>query len=81
MRFNSHFNYCLFSVFFDAIDTYHLGINELYLETHVRGNPHPTVEWFKDSVNIEKNNPKYQVLYHPDGVCELIVNYPNSSDR
>lgn len=35
-----------------GIDTYHLNINELYLETHVRAQPHPTVEWFKDSVSV-----------------------------
>lgn len=62
-------------------DTYHLNINELYLETHVRAQPHPTVEWFKDSVGISRTDPKYQVFDHPDGLCELIVNFPNSNDR
>lgn len=61
-------------------DTYHLNINELYLETHVRGVPHPTVEWYKDSVNISRTDPKYQVFDHPDGLCELIVNEPNQGD-
>lgn len=63
------------------IDTYHLNINELYLETHVRGQPHPKVEWFKDSADISRTDPKYQVFDHPDGLCELIVNFPNSGDR
>lgn len=66
--------------FFLPIDTYHLNINELYLETHVRGAPHPVVEWYKDSVNISRTDPKYQVFDHPDGLCELIVNEPNQSD-
>lgn len=52
-----NFNLDLFLMFFFSIllygiDTYHLNINELYLETHVRGQPHPTVEWFKDSVSV-----------------------------
>lgn len=63
-----------------SLDTYHLNINELYLETHVRGYPHPTVEWLKDSVNIARNDPKYQVFDHPDGLCELIVNDPGNAD-
>lgn len=71
-------NILLFSA--SIADTYHLNINELYMETHVRGQPHPTVEWFKDSVNIARNDPKYQIFDHPDGLCELIVNDPKQSD-
>lgn len=52
----------------------------MYLETHVRGQPHPTVEWLKDSVNIARDDPKYQIFNHPDGLCELIVNDPKQSD-
>lgn len=63
-----------------AVDTYHLNINELYLETHVRGNPPPKVEWYKDSADITRDNPKYQIFDHPDGLCELIVNFPNQGD-
>lgn len=50
------------------------------METHVRAEPPATIEWFKDSVNIARNDPKYQVFDHPDGLCELIVNFPNSTD-
>lgn len=57
-----------------------MNINELYLETHVRAQPHPSIEWFKDSVNISRTDPKYQVFDHPDGLCELIVNDPNQND-
>lgn len=46
----------------------------------MRGVPHPTVEWYKDSANITRNNPKYKVFDHPDGLCELYVNYPNRGD-
>lgn len=73
-------NFVLFSVFFPLVDTYHLNINELYLETHVRGQPHPKVAWFKDSVDISRDNPKYHIIDHPDGTCELCVNDPNQQD-
>lgn len=72
---------CLFVFILYRVDTYHLNINELYMETHVRGQPHPTIEWFKDSVGISRTDPKYQVFDHPDGLCELIVNFPNNNDR
>lgn len=66
--------------FYLILDTYHLNTNEIYLETHVRGQPHPTLEWFKDSVAIEKTDAKYKQIDHPDGTCELIVNYPKPND-
>lgn len=62
-------------------DTYHLNINELYLETHVRGNPPAKVEWFKDSVDIKRDDPKYRINNHSDGLCELVINFPNQNDR
>lgn len=77
--FNFYFTNVLNFLF--SIDTYHLNINELYLETHVRGEPHPKVEWFKDSADISRDNPKYQIFDHPDGTCELVVNDPNQQDR
>lgn len=61
-------------------DTYHLNINELYLETHVRAEPHPTIEWVKDGVTISRDDPKYQQFDHPDGQCELVVNDPTEKD-
>lgn len=75
------FIYLIVFGFCHCVDTYHLNINELYLETHVRGQPHPKIDWFKDSADILRTDPKYQVFDHPDGLCELIVNFPNSGDR
>lgn len=57
-----------------------MNINELYLETHVRGEPHPTIEWVKDGVTISRDDPKYQQFDHADGQCELVVNDPTEKD-
>lgn len=57
-----------------------MNINELYLETHVYGEPHPTIEWVKDGVTVSRDDPKYQQFDHPDGQCELIVNDPTEKD-
>lgn len=57
-----------------------MNTNEIYLETHVRGQPHPKVEWVKDGVTITKEDSKYTQIDHPDGTCELIVNYPRPND-
>lgn len=57
-----------------------MNTNEIYLETHVRGQPRPTIEWFKDSVAIDRNDTKYKQIDHPDGTCELVVNYPKKTD-
>lgn len=72
-------NFNLFYYLFTT-DTYHLNLNELYLETHVRGQPIPTVEWVKDGVTVERGDSKYQQTDHPDGLCELTVNSPNHQD-
>lgn len=40
----------------------------------------PKVEWVKDGVTITKDDEKYQQIDHPDGTCELIVNYPKPND-
>lgn len=61
-------------------DTYRLNINELYLETHVRGQPMPTIEWVKDGVTLSRDDSKYHIIDHPDGLCELTVNNPNHGD-
>lgn len=57
-----------------------MNINELYLETHVRGEPHPTIEWVKDGVTVSRDDPKYLQVDHLDGLCELVVNDPTEKD-
>ncbi|KAH8390355.1 hypothetical protein KR200_010964 [Drosophila serrata] len=60
-------------------ETYHLNTNELILETAVRGQPTPEVQWFKDSVEIQSGG-RYQLLEHQDGTCELIIDRPDNKD-
>ncbi|XP_030387654.1 titin homolog isoform X3 [Scaptodrosophila lebanonensis] len=60
-------------------ETYHLNTNELILETGVRGQPTPEVQWFKDSIEIQSGG-RYQILEHQDGTCELIIDKPDSKD-
>lgn len=66
-------------IFFFA-DTYHLNTDEICLETSVRGQPRPEIEWLKDSVTIDKENPKYQQIVHIDGTLEFIINFPHPND-
>lgn len=70
----------MFSIFIIDTDTYHLNINELHLETHVRAEPQATIEWTKDSMPVSRDNPKYQQFDHSDGLCELVVNDPTEKD-
>uniref|UniRef100_A0A1A9W2E7 Ig-like domain-containing protein n=1 Tax=Glossina brevipalpis TaxID=37001 RepID=A0A1A9W2E7_9MUSC len=60
-------------------DTYHLNTNELILETGVRGQPAPKVQWFKDSVEVEKSE-RLHISNHTDGSCELVIDYPSTKD-
>ncbi|XP_017019749.1 muscle M-line assembly protein unc-89 isoform X1 [Drosophila kikkawai] len=60
-------------------ETYHLNTNELILETAVRGQPTPEVQWFKDSVEIQSGG-RYQLIEHQDGTCELIIDRPDNKD-
>lgn len=60
-------------------ETYHLNTNELILETAVRGQPTPEVQWFKDSVEIQSGG-RHQIIEHQDGTCELIIDRPDSKD-
>ncbi|EDW61837.2 uncharacterized protein Dvir_GJ20095, isoform B [Drosophila virilis] len=60
-------------------ETYHLTSNELILETAVRGQPTPQVQWFKDSIEVQSGG-RYQIIEHQDGTCELIIDRPDSKD-
>ncbi|KAH8347927.1 hypothetical protein KR084_002412 [Drosophila pseudotakahashii] len=60
-------------------ETYHLNTNELILETAVRGQPTPEVQWFKDSIEIQSGG-RYQLIEHQDGTRELIIDRPDNKD-
>ncbi|EDW09260.2 uncharacterized protein Dmoj_GI20421, isoform E [Drosophila mojavensis] len=60
-------------------ETYHLNSNELILETAVRGQPTPQVQWFKDSVEVQSGG-RFQIIEHQDGTCELIIDRPDNKD-
>lgn len=56
-------------------DVYHSTTSELVIDTKVRGNPRPTIEWLKDEVPVVLDD-RIQQLEHLDGLCELIINKP-----
>nr|XP_034839612.1 uncharacterized protein LOC117995729 [Maniola hyperantus] len=60
-------------------DIYHLHENELVLECRIRGQPLPTITWFKDNRPILLNE-RYQAHYLADGVCRLTILSPNEDD-
>lgn len=66
-------------MFRSKIEIYHLNTNELVLETGIRGQPIPQVQWSKDNFEI-KNGGRYQILQHQDGTCELIIDRPDAKD-
>lgn len=57
------------------LDVYHSTTSELVIDTKVRGNPRPTIEWLKDDVPVVFDD-RIQQLEHGDGLCELIINKP-----
>lgn len=56
-----------------------MNTNELIIECHVRGQPHPKIAWVKDGQRIGTHD-KYQQFDHDDGKCELIINHPTPND-
>lgn len=69
-----------FDVFrFASTDVYHSSQNDLIIDTKVRGNPRPKITWVKDNLPVVLDDRRVQIE-HLDGVCELIINKPTSSD-
>lgn len=61
-------------------DIYHVEMNQLVLETRVRGEPNPTIEWAYNCMPIDKEMFKYKQIGYPDGTVQLIINYPHLID-
>ncbi|XP_061389091.1 muscle M-line assembly protein unc-89 [Musca vetustissima] len=61
-------------------ETYHLNTNELILETGVRGEPTPTIQWLKDNIDIEEGG-RIHKFHHADGTLELVIDCPNPKDK
>ncbi|XP_025602051.2 titin homolog isoform X2 [Athalia rosae] len=59
-------------------DTFRFTDNELILECRVRGQPLPTISWFKD--NQPLLGERYRQSDLSDGVCRLQISSPNASD-
>lgn len=57
------------------LDVYHSNTTELVIDTKVRGNPRPTVEWLKDEQPVVLDD-RVQQVEHLDGLCELIITKP-----
>ena len=51
------------------------------LECRVRGNPRPTITWYKDGEELQTNNDKYTQLDQYDGFCKLLIAHPSKADN
>lgn len=68
------------TTFFAKTENYHLNTNELVLETGVRGEPTPKIQWLKDNIDIEEGG-RFHKFHHADGTLELVVDSPNLKDK
>lgn len=66
-------------IYFFFKDTYFAPSNDLIIECKVRGHPVPTITWLRDDQEIELDDRIQQIEDH-DGVCQLIINKPDSKD-
>ncbi|XP_053691616.1 muscle M-line assembly protein unc-89-like [Sabethes cyaneus] len=61
---------------------YNVQVNDLILEVHVRGNPPPTIKWFRDGVLLDDlEGDKLFLLRQPDGVHKLTIHDPQRMDE
>ncbi|GAB0100344.1 muscle M-line assembly protein unc-89 [Sergentomyia squamirostris] len=63
-------------------DTYNINVNELVLECRVRGQPRPTISWYKDGQEIDTHmSKKYEQQDTYDGFCRLLIAKPSPADN
>ncbi|OWR50433.1 Stretchin-Mlck isoform A [Danaus plexippus plexippus] len=60
-------------------EVYHSFENELVLECRIRGQPLPSITWYKNDKPITLSE-RYQAHYLADGVCRLTINCPTQED-
>ncbi|CAG9558595.1 unnamed protein product [Danaus chrysippus] len=60
-------------------EVYHSFENELVLECRIRGQPLPSITWYKNDKPITLSE-RYQAHYLADGVCRLTINSPTPED-
>uniref|UniRef100_A0A1B0CWT0 Muscle M-line assembly protein unc-89 n=1 Tax=Lutzomyia longipalpis TaxID=7200 RepID=A0A1B0CWT0_LUTLO len=63
-------------------DTYNINVNELVLECRVRGQPRPTITWYKDGEELDTHmSKKYEQQDSYDGFCRLLIAKPSPADN
>lgn len=69
------FNY----VILKFLEIYHEYSDELILETHVRGEPKPKIEWLRGGLFL-KSDGKYLIKHKEDGTVQLLIANPTRWD-
>jgi Immunoglobulin I-set domain len=60
-------------------ERYNITRDDLVLEVHIRGNPKPTLQWFKDDAEIFPDE-RHIFEREPDGVYKLCIHRPDVED-
>lgn len=57
-------------------------VNDLILEVQVRGNPPPTIKWFRDGIELQDiEGEKYFQMREPNGIHKLTIHDPQRMDE
>lgn len=61
---------------------YDIQVNDLILEVQVRGNPYPSIKWFRDGIELEETDgDKFFLLREPNGIHKLTIHDPQIKDQ
>lgn len=88
-------SYCMLSVFKisgnqheppkftkNVREYYNGTVNDLILEVQVRGNPPPTIKWFRDGIELQDTEgEKFFQMREPDGIHKLTIHDPQRMDE
>lgn len=65
-----------------STEYYDIQINDLILEVQVRGNPPPTIKWFRDGIELDDTEgDKFFQLREPEGIHKLTIHDPQIKDQ